>query len=107
MHGGGFVKLPKELHDDLDAALKAAHKKHGAQSIAVLSLDDPAWLSILVEEVGEVAHAMTYDADVGNLQDELIQVATVAAAWAWAIDRDTERDLYDIARAPDPDWDLP
>lgn len=39
-------------------------------------------LAVLIEEVGEVAHALNYDtADVDNLKDELIQVATMALAW--------------------------
>lgn len=45
-------------------------------------------LAVLIEEVGEVARAISEDADVAHdkhgveLRKELIQVAAVAAAWA-------------------------
>lgn len=45
-------------------------------------------LPILMEEVGEVANALTYDGprdSAAVLRDELIQVAAVAAAWADSI----------------------
>lgn len=41
-------------------------------------------LTILVEEVGEVARALQ-EKDVENLKDELIQVAAVAVAWVEGI----------------------
>jgi NTP pyrophosphatase (non-canonical NTP hydrolase) len=48
-----------------------------------------------MEEVGEVAHELTYDAGAfahrhANLRKELIQVAAMACAWVDAIDRDEE-----------------
>lgn len=39
-----------------------------------------AKVSVLLEEVGEVAHAVL-EGDDANLEDELIQVAAVAVAW--------------------------
>ena len=55
---------------------------------------DPfTWLSILMEEVGEVAKA-ALDADYnvdeleGNYRDELVQVAAVAIAMIECLDRD-------------------
>lgn len=75
------------IYDEIQAAREAAHAKHGAQSIEGIVPKDSRWLSILVEEVGEVAHELTYDA-TGDLRKELIQVAAVAAAWVDAIDRD-------------------
>lgn len=63
-----------------------AHAKHGAKSIEVIAPTDPRWLSILVEEVGEVAHELTYDAD-GSIRAELVDVLTVATAWIAAIDQ--------------------
>lgn len=47
-------------HSALDAAFLAAQAKHGPNSIGALAGDDPRWLSILVEEVGEAAHMQTY-----------------------------------------------
>ncbi|WP_276670262.1 hypothetical protein [Schaalia cardiffensis] len=52
---------------------------------------------ILLEEAGEVAQALTPDADteittVADLQEELVQTATMAACWLQAIlDRDDAR----------------
>lgn len=44
-------------------------------------------LAVLVEEVGEVASALTYDrGDADNLKAELIQVATMALAWRASLD---------------------
>lgn len=44
---------------------------------------DDRRMSILVEEVGEVAHAIN-EHDDANLEEELIQVAAVAVAWLQA-----------------------
>lgn len=52
-------------------------------------------LSILVEEVGEVARASLGQAgavqDGGNLRKELVQVAAIALAWIEGIDRESGR----------------
>lgn len=66
----------------------SAHRKHGENSIEAIGSSDPRWLSILVEEVGEAAHELTYDA-TGSLRAELVDVITVATAWVAAIDRDS------------------
>lgn len=67
---------------------RAAHEKHGDNSIEAVPAGDPRWLSILVEEVGEAAHELTYDA-AGSLRDELLDIVTVATAWIAAIDSPT------------------
>lgn len=68
-----------------DEALRAhlKHKDNGG------SLLDPEMstirkLAALVEEVGEVGRALTYDGDQGteHLVKELLQVASVALTWA-------------------------
>lgn len=41
--------------------------------------DEPKWLSILLEEVGEVARAVN-EKDVVSYRKELVQVAAVAVA---------------------------
>jgi NTP pyrophosphatase (non-canonical NTP hydrolase) len=48
-----------------------------------LRYSGPERLAILVEEVGEVAHELTYDSsgDRDKLVKELIQVAAMAASW--------------------------
>ena len=66
-------------------AREKADVKHGENSIEQLAADSPRWLSILVEEVGEVAHELTYDA-TGSLRAELIDVLSVASAWLAALD---------------------
>lgn len=43
-------------------------------------------LVILVEEVGEIARAMTYDeGSVENLKKELVQTAAMAMAWWFSL----------------------
>lgn len=67
-------------------ARRRAHEKHGENSVEAIDGHDPRWLAILVEEVGELAHEQTYDAE-GRLREELLDVATVAVAWIAALDR--------------------
>jgi NTP pyrophosphatase (non-canonical NTP hydrolase) len=55
--------------------------------------DDPTWLAILSEEIGESAQEVLQRkfGDVanghGDLREELVQVAAVAVAWVEEIDR--------------------
>jgi hypothetical protein len=67
-------------------ARAAAHRKHGANSIEMEPGDSPRWLPILVEEIGEVANALTYDGPTDQLRAELVDVLAVASAWVDAID---------------------
>lgn len=67
-----------------------ATQKHGNESINALAASDPRWLAILMEEVGEAAAELNYDA-AGSLRAELVQVAAVACAWIDAIDEEQER----------------
>jgi hypothetical protein len=69
----------------VQAEATRAHVRHGIRSMM-----GPAWtpterLAILAEELGEVAHELTYDQqDAGQparLVRELIQVAAMAASW--------------------------
>lgn len=71
---------------EIEAGRTRAHAKHGAESIEGIAGKDPRWLSILVEEVGEASHELTYDA-TGDLRAELVDIATVAVAWIAALDR--------------------
>lgn len=75
------------VYREVEHARLDAHAKHGDNSIEREPADSPRWLAILVEEIGEVANALTYDGK-GNLRAELIDVLAVASAWASAIDRD-------------------
>lgn len=75
-----------EAAKSAQAEIERAIRKHG-QARTPLSRDIPLGekLAILVEEVGEVAKALTYDhinlEDMENLKKELDQVAAVAMMW--------------------------
>lgn len=84
------------VYADVHEERLRAHLKHGANgnSREEQPWDEKEWLPILVEEVGEVAHLLTYDVitDVANtslraeMRKELVQVAAMACAWIAAID---------------------
>jgi NTP pyrophosphatase (non-canonical NTP hydrolase) len=77
------ARIDSEIHRTIDAEFANAYAKHVGKTPRSHSVGDQQSLVILVEEVGEVARAMTYDeGDQQKLYDELIQVATMAAAWA-------------------------
>ena len=73
----------------IQAEATRAHLKHGDYSMRGPHYSSGDRLAILVEEVGEVAHELTYDQGgpaVGEgrrdeLVKELIQVAAMAASW--------------------------
>lgn len=78
------------LSDITLAAIQAeatrAHLKHGQDSMLGPEQTSGQRLAILVEEVGEVAHELTYDQGGRDgrrdeLVKELIQVAAMAASW--------------------------
>lgn len=74
-------KVIAAIHKEMNNAVL----KHGGWHMTPLNpqMPDGEKLIILVEEVGETARAITYDnGDADKLYDELIQVATMAAAWA-------------------------
>ena len=79
--GGSTWRIARQVA----AARVRAREKHGANSIEAITAGDARWLPILVEEVGEVAHELTYDAS-GSLRGELLDVASVVFAWIAAID---------------------
>lgn len=101
------------IADEIASSRHAAHMKHGNNSIEAIDGEDPRWLSILVEEsgevsdvlvsvfagtilakaVGRVAHELTYDANttlgdqMESVRRELIDTASVAIAWIDSIDQ--------------------
>jgi hypothetical protein len=80
------------VYRDVHAERERAHAKHGAagNSREDQSWLDGEWLPILMEELGEAAHELTYDVGTGRrerLRAEMIQVAAMACAWVDAIDR--------------------
>jgi hypothetical protein len=79
-----------DVHNAVRAEYDRAHHKHDGLTPLSPDLSDDFKAAILLEEVGEVARACTPDAhtDVGHagdLTDELVQVATMACAWAQCI----------------------
>lgn len=70
---------------EIEQARAKAHAKHGENSIEGILPSSPRWLPILVEEIGEVSHELTYDS-TGSLRAELIDVLAVASAWLDALD---------------------
>ena len=80
------------LVDQVANELTSAVKKHGfAQTPMNPEMYYEAKLVILVEEIGEVARAITYDEhDDKKLKEELIQVAAMALAWAGSLDLDKD-----------------
>lgn len=71
----------------IQAEATRAHLKHGDRSMLGPHYTSGDRLAILMEEVGEVAHELTYDQGglEGGRRDELvkelIQVAAMAASW--------------------------
>ena len=69
--------------------------KHGDKAMISSDLTNLERLPILMEEVGEVATALTYDARQNGkdkLVKELLQVSAMAACWAQAIDGGVDGD---------------
>lgn len=64
----------------------AAIGKHGDHTVLNPRITDEEKLAVLVEEVGEVARALTYDQPRENLCRELLHVAATAAGWAQCVD---------------------
>lgn len=69
--------------DAVQAEAISAYAKHGSMSL--LNPNTPVHLKLaaLMEEVGEVAHELTYDVEDNKdkLVKELLQVAAVALSW--------------------------
>ena len=67
----------------IQAEATRAYLKHGEHSMLGTCYSAGDRLAILMEEVGEVAHELTYDqsGDKDELVKELIQVAAMAASW--------------------------
>ena len=78
-----YKPLSSTTLDAISKEFARAWHKHDGHTPRSWTVGDHQSLIVLVEEVGEVARALTYDeGDPDNLYAELIQVATMAAAWA-------------------------
>lgn len=84
------------IYTEVHAERIRAHEKHGpnGNSREWQEWTQQEWLPILMEELGEVAHEMTYDADGSKeaLRKELVQVAAMACSWVAAIDAAADPD---------------
>lgn len=82
----------REVWDEVRAERLRAYLKHGDTSMEELAVTDLTRLTVLMEEVGEVAREFNEWRHTGtlnraDLRKELIQVAAMAGAWADALDR--------------------
>ena len=76
-----FFSAAARVLADVQAERRRQTDRWGVQHHA-----DYRWLSILTEEVGEVAKAINDEEDIAALRAELVQVAAVAVAWVEDID---------------------
>lgn len=67
------------------AEIAAQHYVHQNEAIGHPSTSGDRRMTILTEEVGEVAQEVLHDTDLEALRDELVQVAACAVAWLEAI----------------------
>ncbi|MCW2897770.1 MAG: hypothetical protein JWO67_35 [Streptosporangiaceae bacterium] len=95
---------------ELQSERVRAHAKHDGetgQSMERRAWDDPQWLPVLMEEVGEVAKALCENTAAAErrqlragLTAELVQVGAMAAAWLDALVAGTIEDPDRQAGAP-------
>jgi NTP pyrophosphatase (non-canonical NTP hydrolase) len=68
-----------QIYAAIDAERARQEAKHPMTCASPL-MDEHEKLTVMTEEVGEVARALL-DGDEPNKRDELVQVAAVAVAW--------------------------
>lgn len=84
----GSIRQGMAVHEAMQERIRA-HAKHvgtHAGSREQQPHDDPLWLPIIVEEIGEVARALNDREPLGRLRAEVIQVAAMALAYADALE---------------------
>ena len=69
----------------IQAEALRARCRHAERSVLSEGMTNGERLAILVEEVGDVARALTLHDDKTGLEVELIQLAAVAASWVEAL----------------------
>lgn len=97
-----WTRLGETPYNEINNERIRAHNKHkkGGASMEEASWNDPAWLPVLVEEVGEVAEAfcerrhgnLSHEEFIKELRKELIQVAAMAMAWVDSIDASVDHE---------------
>jgi len=80
--------------DAIQAEAIRSHLKHKENSLLNPDMHWSLKLSALMEEVGEVAHELTYDVEDNkdNLVKELLQVASLAATWVESLEGNSSAD---------------
>lgn len=88
---GTYHILPVLYFEDLEEEIHSAIIKHGIHQTPLSDrMGEGEKFVILVEEIGEVARAMTYDeGDDEELREELLQVAAMAYAWYLSMVKET------------------
>lgn len=87
-----FIDQARDVYNERRRA-HALHDGHG-QSMERKGFDNPEWLPVVVEEVGEVGRALNDMRRRGRawgalkLREELIQTMAMCSAWVDAIDMD-------------------
>lgn len=99
-----LVRREEILIYDCAAEYDRAAAKHDGITPYHQGMTDVHRAAILIEEVGEVARALTPDAaaptgHAGDLRAELVQVATMALAWAARMLADADEDAQSPAGA--------
>lgn len=108
----GYAVLSELTLTAIQAEATRAHIRHADHSMLSPAYTSGQRLAILVEEVGEVAHELTYDAGgpgVGEgrrdeLVRELIQVAAMAASWVEMLEGVPLPDIPPGLTQRDMDW---
>lgn len=77
-HSAGVADPAEAMREEYDRACLL----HPGMTLDSPEPTDAQRIAAVVEELGEVARATTYDAHAGDLATELIQLGALAAAWA-------------------------
>ncbi len=93
--GDHFNAEPEDVQRQIVDEYVRADREHNGNTPYNPQMSDEHRLAILMEEVGEVARCLTPDANTGighagDLEEELIQTAAMAFAWAMRIVDDME-----------------
>jgi len=80
-----YPLLSESTIKDVQAEVLRASTVHRDKSLLNPDMPDVEKLAALVEEVGEVGKALTYDQQRKDLPRELLQVAGLALAWVESI----------------------
>ena len=91
-----MIRQGQSVQDATEERLRADAKHRGthAGSREQQPHDDPLWLPIIVEEVGEIARALNDREPLGRLRAEVIQAAAMCLAYADAIEEAMHAEVH-------------